>query len=157
MPAENQKTNSFPVAGGAKPPRSSPPDSLMNWTIKYEREGGFVRVTVAGLYNVKDHMQMLEDVAGRDFWKPGMNLLIDDRALDFKSTSLEELREAGRRRAEMDKLIGGGKTAVLVASLTDFARARQFELITSGKVSTKMDIFKSEDDALSWLLAAGGD
>lgn len=129
------------------------PDSLMNWTVKYVKENRFVRVTVTGLYNLEDHMRMLKDVASREFWTPGMNLLIDDRNLEFPSLSLEELREAGRRRAELDALIGAGRTAVLVSSLVNFGRARQFQLITSGKVSTKMDIFKDENEAIEWLLA----
>lgn len=94
---------------------------------------------------------MLKDVAARDFWTPGMNLLVDDRRLNFQSTNLEELREAGKRRAELDTLIGG-KTAVLTASLTDFARASQFELITEQKISGKINIFRDEDKALRWLL-----
>lgn len=128
-------------------------DSVMNWTIEYIKEGHFVRVTVTGIYNLKDHVLMLEDVAARNFWIPSMNLLIDDRHLDFQSTSLEELREAGKRRAELDVLIGAGKTAVLVSSTIDFVRARQYELITSGKILAKIDIFKDEEEALSWLLA----
>lgn len=96
---------------------------------------------------------MPEDVAARNFRTPSTNLLIDDRRLDFQATSLEELREAGKRRAEMDALIGGGKTTVLVSSTINFVQARQYELITSGKVSTKMDIFQDEDEALGWLLA----
>lgn len=149
MTAKNQKSNS-PADGTAG---NAPSDSVMNWTIEFVEEDYFVRVVVSGIYNLKDHMLMLEDVAARDFWKPGMNLLIDDRNLDFQSTSLEELREAGRRRAKMDALIGAGKTAVLVSRLFDFGRARQYELITSGKVSTKMDVFKDADKAIRWLLA----
>lgn len=150
MPEENRKSNP-PVAETTAGNASS--EAVMNWTIEHIREGRFVRVNVTGTYNIEDHIRMLEDVAAREFWKPGMNLLIDDRNLDFKSTNLEEFREAGKRRAEMDTLIGGGRTAVLVSSLTDFARARQYELITSGKVSSKMDVFKDEDDAIKWLLA----
>jgi hypothetical protein len=117
MPAENQESN--PAATG-----NISPDSAMSWTIEYVKESRFVRVTITGVYNINDHMRMLKDVAACNFWKSDMNLLIDDRELNFQSTSLEELREAGSRRAELDALIGNGKTAVLTASLTDFARAR---------------------------------
>jgi hypothetical protein len=52
----------------------------------------------------------------------------------------------------MNPLFGGGKTAVLVSCLFDVGRTRQNELITSGKISTKMEIFKNEGKVLSWLL-----
>lgn len=125
----------------------------MHWTIEYIEDRHFARVVAKGIYNIDDHMLMLEDVAARDFWKPGMNLLIDASELDFSRTNLEQLREASIKRIELDDLIGDGKTAVLVNSLVNFGRARQFQLITSGKISAKMDVFKDEDKALEWLLA----
>lgn len=146
-----EKRKSNPLARSTK--ENILPDSVMSWTVEYVKDKRFVKVVIRGIYNLEDHMRMLKDVAAHESWKPGMNLLIDDRKLDFQSTSLEELREAGRRRVELDPLIGGGKTAVLVDSLADFARVRQFQLITNGKVSTKIDIFKKEAEALTWLLA----
>lgn len=128
-------------------------DSAMYWTVEYMKDHRFVRVVARGVYNIDDHMRILKDVVTRDFWTPGMNLLIDDSELDFSRTSLEQLREAGLKRIEFDALIGNGKTAVLVNSLINFGRARQFELITTGKISTKMEIFKDEDEAVRWLLA----
>ncbi|MDQ3799025.1 MAG: hypothetical protein M3384_06210 [Acidobacteriota bacterium] len=125
---------------------------VMSWTIENVKDRRFVRVVARGVYNIDDHMRMLEDLVTRDSWKPGMNLLIDDTSLDFRQSSLEELREVSIRRIGLDALIGGGKTAVLVSSLTGFARARQYELITSGKISAKIEIFRDEDEALLWLL-----
>ncbi|HEX8251162.1 MAG TPA: hypothetical protein VF599_23510 [Pyrinomonadaceae bacterium] len=144
MPAEYQQSGSG--AGGV------PAGSAMYWTVAYVKDRRFVRVVARGVYNIDDHMRMLEDVASRDFWTPGMNWLLDNSELDFSRTSLEQLREAGRKRIEFDALIGSGKTAVLVNSLINFGRARQFELITTGKVSAKIDIFKDEDEAVRWLL-----
>lgn len=133
--------------------RDTSKNPSMSWTVEYVKDRHFVRVVAKGVYNIDDHLRLLEDIVSRDFWKPGMNVLIDDSRLDLHQTTLEELRKAGLKRIELDVLIGGGKTAVLVSSLTDFARARQFELITSGKVSAKIDIFKDEDEAIRWLLA----
>jgi hypothetical protein len=145
MPAEYQQSGS--AAG------SVPFGSAMYWTVEYVKERPFVRVVAAGIYDIDAHMRMLEDVVAREFWKPGMNLLVDDSELDFSRTSLEQLREAGQKRIEFDALIGNGKTAVLVNSLVNFGRARQFELITTGKVSAKIDVFKTEAEAVRWLLA----
>jgi hypothetical protein len=144
-------TTDNPKSGFASQSRSG--DSAMTWTIEYMKDRHFVRVMVRGIYNIDDHVRMLDDIASRAFFEPGMNLLIDDTALDLRQTNLEQLRAAGRKRIELDALIGDGKTAVLVGSLTDLARARQFQLMTSGKVSGKMDVFKDEDKAVEWLLA----
>jgi hypothetical protein len=144
MPADNQEKSACP--------RPLTDYSTMYWTIEHAKDRHFVRVVAGGIYNIDDHMRMLKDVATRDFWTPGMNLLIDDSNLDFSQTSLEQLREAGRKRIELNALIGSSKTAVLGGSLADFARARQFELITNGKVSAKIDIFNNEDKAISGFI-----
>jgi hypothetical protein len=130
-----------------------PPNRTMFWTIEYVRESHFVRVTATGIYNIDDHLRMLEDLVSRHFWQPGMNWLLDESGLNYQGITLEQLREAAARRVEMDASLGAGKTAVVMGTLTDFARARQYELITSGKVSAKIDIFKNENAALNWLLA----
>ena len=127
--------------------------SMMRWTIVYVKDHHFAKVVAKGIYNIDDHMRMLEDVVTRDFWKLGKNLLIDASELDLSDTGLEQLRAAGLKRTGFDALIGGGKTAVWVNSLISFGRARQFQLITSGKVSAKIDIFQDEDKAVRWLLA----
>lgn len=124
----------------------------MRWTIVYVKEHDFVRVGTKGIYNIDDHIRMLEDVVTRDFWKSDMNLLINASELDFSDTRLEQLRAVSVKRIELDALIGSGKTAIVMNSITDFARARQYELLTSGKVAAKIDVFKNEDKALEWLL-----
>jgi hypothetical protein len=128
-------------------------ESVMSWTVEYIEDRRFIRVVIRGVYNIDDHMRMLEDVVTRDFWTPGINLLIDESNLDYRGVTLEQLREAGTRRLNFDARIGGGKTAVVLNSLADFARARQYELITSGKISAKIEIFRKADKALEWLLA----
>lgn len=145
MSAEHQQSNS--AAG------SEPFNPAMFWTIQYVKERNFVRVMVGGIYNVDDHMRMLEDLVTRDFWKPGMNCLLNESNITYHGTTLEQLREAGERRIKLDAAIGRSKTAVVMSTLTDYARARQYELITSGKVSAKIEIFKDEAAALKWLLA----
>lgn len=148
MPAEFSESSSSPATtSGAQH------NSLMFWTIEYEKGSHFVRVAAAGIYNIDDHMRMLEDLVSHNFWKPGMNLLLDESNLTYHGITLEQLREAGARRIKMDALVGAGKTAVVMNTMTDFARGRQYELITSGKVSAKIEIFKDEEKAVRWLLA----
>lgn len=126
---------------------------LMSWKIEYVKERDFVWVVASGIYNIDDHIRMLKDLAARDFWTPGMNVLIDDSRLDFERINLEELREAALKRIELDAVIGDGKVAVLVKGIINFVRVRQYELITNGKIAAKISIFQDEEKALSWLLA----
>jgi hypothetical protein len=132
----------------------------MFWTVEPGAAAGggdkdrrFVKIVESGVYNVEDHIRMLEDLVSRDFWTPGTNILLDELALDYRGTTLEQLREAAARRVRMDALIGGGKVAALMKSIPDFVRARQYELITDGKISARIRVFRDEAEAIKWLLA----
>jgi len=124
----------------------------MNWTVENLENPNYVRIITEGVFSIKDQLKMIEDITSRDFWRPGMDVFFDHRKLDFGVTDITLLREASNNHIKNDKKIGGGKSAILMKSLPDFARGRQFELLTESKVSTKMRIFKDEGEAIEWLL-----
>jgi hypothetical protein len=124
----------------------------MNWTIENIADQHFVKVVTMGDFTARDHRQMTEDILSQKFWKPGTNVLFDHRNLNFGVTSVQLMKEIGSTHIENDALIGSGKAAVLMKSVPDFARGRQFEIITEGKISAKLQIFMDEKKALAWLL-----
>lgn len=123
----------------------------MNWKVENIENPHYVRVITQGDFTVGDQLKMIEDIVSRDFWRPGTDVLFDHRKLDFGVTDINLIREASGNHIKNDDKIGDGKAAILMKSLPDFARGRQFELLTEAKVSAKMRIFKDEDEALSWL------
>jgi hypothetical protein len=125
----------------------------MNWTIEDINDRDYVRITTRGLFNPADHLEMVEDIISKKFWKPGRCTLFDHRLLDFGNTTLDSIRETGSNHEINEQRIGDSKSAILMKSLADFARGRQFELLTTGKISARLRIFLSEDEALEWLLS----
>lgn len=125
----------------------------MNWEVFKPEEQPFVTVVTNGNFNIKDHLKMIEDVVSRDFWLPGMNVFFDHRKLNFGSTDITIFRGASANHAQNDERIGDGKAAILMKSIADFGRGRQYELITDPKVSAKLRIFLDEREALQWLIA----
>lgn len=124
----------------------------MNWTIENIEDKHFVRVVTGGEFNAADHRRMTEDILSQKFWKPGLNVLFDHRNLNFGVTSVPLMKEIGNTHIDNDARIGSGKAAVLMKSVPDFARGRQFEIITEGKISAALQIFLDEKKALAWLL-----
>ena len=123
----------------------------MNWIAEYIKDKEFVTVVTSGNFSLEDHARMIEDIVSRKFWKPGTDVLFDNRGLEFGQTDIEAMRRASTNHKENDDLIGDGKAAILMKSLTDFGRGRQFELLASGKVSAKLKIFTDETAALTWI------
>lgn len=123
----------------------------MNWTIHKTPERSFVTVVCENDFNILDHQKMVEDIVSRDFWKPGMDVLFDHRKLQFNSTGYQDMMRASDTHQKYEKEIGDGKAAILMNSLADFGRGRQFELITVDKVSARLAIFLDEQKAIDWL------
>ena len=121
------------------------------WTIEYVKSQNFVKVVAENDFSVEGHTEMIADLVSRDFWEPGANLFIDDRKVDFKGIKIDSVKEVSRGFSDFEKELGDGKTAILMNSLSDYTRGRQFELLTDDKVSTDIKVFRDEQEALSWL------
>jgi len=123
----------------------------MNWVVEQRENKAFVTIKTAGTFSIEDHVRMIEDIVTREFWKPGTDIFFDHRNMQFGKTDIELMRQATANHKKYDKLIGNGRAAILMKSLTDFGRGRQFELLSSDKISAKLRIFLEEEKAVDWL------
>jgi hypothetical protein len=123
----------------------------MNWTVELIEDKNYFKITLEGGFNVKDHLRMIEDVISRQIWKSGMNVLLDSRNVDYKNAGVEVMKKAGENMSKFDEQIGEGKAALLMNSIPNFGKGRQFELLTEQKVSANVAVFLEENQALEWL------
>ena len=128
-------------------------NSEYTWTIEYLERQNIVKVVVENNFSADGHTKMIEDVVSQKFWNPGMSLLVDDRKVIFKKTDIKLVKKVSEGFRTVGKELGSGKTAILMDSLSDYARGRQFELLTEDKVSTDIQIFMDEEKALDWLIS----
>lgn len=125
----------------------------MDWSAEYIESEHYVRIIFKGDFTAEGQLQMMEDITARKYWQPGMNVLCDFRNVEFDADSLAAIREASMNRGKKEKKIGNGKSALLMNSLADYARGRQYQLLTESKVSARLRVFTDEKEALDWLLA----
>jgi hypothetical protein len=123
----------------------------MNWIVETKKSRKYIRVVTEGVFNLEDHLEMIKDITSREFWRPGTDVLFDHRNLNFGKSDFDLMRGASENHSENDEKIGDGKAAILMKSLSDFARGRQFELLSESKVSAKLHIFTDESQAIEWL------
>lgn len=128
----------------------------MRWTVELPGAGGYAVVTTSGVFDVADHMRMIEDIITRPGWRPGTDVLFDHRALDFGEAGLRTMYQAGDNHLRNDERIGDGRAAILARSPSDFGRGRQFELLTEGRVSATLRVFLDEAQARGWLAGPRG-
>ena len=124
---------------------------MMQWTVELSGADDHAKVTTSGTFNVADHLRMIEDIVSRPSWRPGTDVLFDHRNLSFDDADLSAMYQAATNHLRNDARIGSGKAAVLMRSLNDFGRGRQFEMMTDGRISATLRVFPVEAEALQWL------
>jgi hypothetical protein len=125
----------------------------MKLSAEYIKDKHYVLIVAEGNFTAEEQLQMMDDISGRKYWKPGLNLLCDFRKLEFDINSLATIREVSANRRKKENEIGNGKSALVMSSLADYGRGRQYQLLTESKVSAKIRVFTDEKEALDWLLA----
>lgn len=123
----------------------------MDWTVELSGADRYAIVTTSGTFDVDDHLRMIKDIVSRPGWRPGTDVLFDHRGLSFDDADLRAMYQASGNHLGHDERIGSGKAAILMRSLNDYGRARQFELLTADRVSATMRIFLNEAEAVDWL------
>lgn len=124
----------------------------MNWTIEYIELRQYVRISYEGFFSVGEQVAAIEDLISRQFWQPGMSVLADYRKLDFGKTDISTMQQLSVSHQNKDRSIGTTRFALLMKSVSDFGRGRQYELLSKEKISAKLEVFLDEDEALGWLL-----
>src|SRR3712207_1854645 len=113
----------------------------MRGTVELPGADGYAIVTTPGTVDGADPRRMIEDIVSRPGWRPGTDVLFDHRELSFDGTDLRAMYQAGANHLLNDARIGGGKAAILMRSLSDYGRGRQFELLMADRVSAMLCIF----------------
>lgn len=123
----------------------------MRWKVELPGADGYAVVTTSGAFDVSDHARMIQDIVTRPGWRPGTDVLFDHRELDFGEADLRAMYQAGDNHLRHDEHIGAGRAAILVRSLDDYTRGRQFGDLTEGRVSATLGVFLDEAEARGWL------
>jgi hypothetical protein len=127
--------------------------NILNWTIELNEPAHFVNVTAQGDFTLEDYFELKKDFISQDYWHPGMNVQIDYRQTIFTNLNLNILRKMGDFHKSKNEQIGNGRMVLLMKSPRDFGLARQYEMVTDGKVLSKVRVFLDENEALEWLTA----
>jgi len=128
----------------------------MKWTVGNTEQDCFVRVVLEGDFSIDEFYLIFKEILSHADWSQGMHILFDDTNLSFADTNLEMIRHASDCFAEHHFHIGDGRVALLMNSITDFARGRQFEMLTENKIPSNIGIFRKEEAAVDWLLCNEG-
>jgi len=123
----------------------------VDWTVELDAEARCVRVATHGVFDPAGPARMIEDVISSPFFRPGMPTLFDHRALDLSGVSYESIQRATRAHLRKSDRLGGGRVAILVGSASDFASARQYEMLIEGRADFPVQCFLDPEAAHTWV------
>lgn len=124
----------------------------MNWTIEHIAEDNYVKIAVEGIFSIEEHAGCFKKLFSSPFWKPGMNLLYDNRNFDFTQMNFDKVKSGSNNYQKMRRDLGEGKMALLMRTPLGFGVGRQFGLISEDKIGREICIFMDEKEAIDWLL-----
>jgi len=124
----------------------------MKWKVEFNQPCKYVRVSGIDIFDVNLQPVIYRDILSRNFWEPGMALLFDNTNVDFGASGIERMRRASQNYIKFARYFGTGKMALLMKSLVDFGRGRQFEMLSESKGGCRICSFLDEGAALEWLL-----
>lgn len=123
----------------------------MNWELECLKGSNYVKVTCKGAFSVEEHPECFKMLFASSCWKPGMNLLFDNRNYDFGYINLDRAKNVSEQYQRVSEQLGAGKMALLTKSTLNFGLGRQFELVSQYRLPGEIRVFKDEKATLDWL------
>lgn len=123
----------------------------MDWELELNQDKTTFNIKAAGTFVTDDCIAIKLGFLAHPEWRPGINLFYDYRDTDFSTITLEALRGIVAFHESNSELIGDGRMAFLMGTPRDFGFARQYEMVSEGRVQSRVRVFLDEEKARNWI------
>ncbi|MDD5136641.1 MAG: hypothetical protein PHN63_04775 [Candidatus Omnitrophica bacterium] len=123
----------------------------MDYKIEYPGPAKCIVVKTAGRMNAGDYIAMAKDILRHPGHLPGGNAIFDHEALDFSGVKREDLQEIRAFHLKKEKLIGGGKTAIIVKPGMAVEWHKLWSQGKKARVGNRVEVFEDRGKAIDWL------
>jgi hypothetical protein len=123
----------------------------VDWTIELQEDGGLIRVSTGGLFQLRQQRQMFEELGAHPAFPLRSRVLFDNRRIDMSGSDEAAIRESVDIVQEFMHKLHIERLAGLVDSGLNFGVGRQFEILTDLAGGHGFRLFKDERLALRWL------
>ena len=113
---------------------------------------GFFEVVTRGEAEGKVFEEYIEVLLSHEKWKPGTPFLSDHTELKVDSLTVEDVYSIAEVCALRKARFGKSRCALYVGQDLGFGLTRMWEVYVEGKWDVIEALFKSRDEAISWLL-----
>lgn len=123
----------------------------MSYCFDWDEIPNCVIIKASGVASIKGIIAFHYEFLADPRWKPGMNILCDFRELLADHFDKNDIHSISSLVEGSSDKIGDGRMAVAQPEITSYGLTRMFEIITEGKTSLSIMVFRSYDEALLWI------
>ena len=123
----------------------------MDYSIKYNIEQDYFHIFAKGKFEIGRLLSLVDDLLTHQHWGNGENCIFDYRNCDLSEASDKELKFIFNVHLENNFLIGNGKPAFVVNSITDYCLAGMYQGCAGNYVEVNFNVFTNFDHALEWI------
>jgi hypothetical protein len=123
----------------------------VDWTIELQEDGGLIRVSTGGLFQLRQQRQMFEELGAHPAFTHGLPVLFDNRRIDMSGSDMNVIRQSVDIAQEFMRELHIERLAGLVENGFTFGVGRQFEILTDVAGGGGFRLFNDEQLALRWL------
>ncbi len=111
----------------------------------------FLEVRTSGDAELQCFKDFIHDFLKHNHWHPGGAILINHSELNAATLTNDELQEMANFTKPLQSQIGQAKIALLVARDLEYGIGRMWQAFASEGRESVSKIFRSRDEAISWL------
>jgi hypothetical protein len=121
--------------------------------MKYEvlYHDGFFEVKTSGNAECEGFREFVDLLLSHEKWKPGTAFLLNHSELNAGPLTVDDVHYIAEVRVRPRAQFGQAKCAVLVSRDLEYGLTRMWEVFIDGKWDAIVEIFRSRDEAISWL------
>ena len=123
----------------------------MEFEITFNEDDQFFIITTMGEFNIHDFENLAYQLLEDPNWKPGTNCIFDYRKTEFIKVGLKDFVRSKTLHSINDRLIGNGKSALVMKDLSNLGLGRIYGGMTEPFVETEFSFFTEYEKAYEWI------
>ena len=125
----------------------------MKWDIALRSEPRHVRITLSGTLRAAPLRNVWEDIFSGGFWRKDAPLVFDLSAVELAGVAFNEVELIVEMLNDIRGEFPGGRFLIIVRSSVQFGKTRQYQTLAGLRKYRRVDVFKTETEAIESLIA----
>ena len=121
----------------------------MNFNLDYKN--GIFEIKTFGTGDIKGIQSFIISLLEHDKWSPGSKIIVDYTECNLGNLTVDNIYQITQINHEVSTLLGDSKCAHIVSRDIEYGMVRMWEALVEDKWSVTEHVFRTREEALSWI------